>query len=160
MSEREKADIELGILSIGREWDERGCQCDPDVGCVPCHYCAEYNAIMAGERLLEQLATAHQCWEQLEQLRSQGWCVVVKALPDRQPFIIEGGHSEYDATCEDTKLWRGKWVCEVQWMRWGETPETRYRAGTAMAGDTPEQAVAEAYRILKERGDVSDERAV
>jgi hypothetical protein len=104
-----------------------------------------------------QLAEARQCWTTLEQLRSQGWCVAVKALPDHKPFVIEGGHSEYDAPCEDKLLWHGKWVCEVQWMRWGDTSETRYRCGTVMAGDTPEQAVAEAYRILKDRGDMSDE---
>jgi hypothetical protein len=58
MSDRKKTDIELGILSIGREWDKSMCRCDPEVGCAPCRYCAEHGAILAGERLLEQLAAA------------------------------------------------------------------------------------------------------
>ena len=55
MGERERKAIELGILSIGREWSKGNCQCDPDVGMVPCHYCAEHSAILAGERLLIEI---------------------------------------------------------------------------------------------------------
>ena len=61
----------------------------------------------------------------LEQLRSEGWCVVIKALPDCLPFVIEGARSEYDAPCEDQHVGHGKWCCEVQWMRWDES----YRCG-------------------------------
>ena len=55
MNERWCETIELGILSIGREWDESACQCDASVGCVPCHYCAEHSAIMAGEKMLDEI---------------------------------------------------------------------------------------------------------
>lgn len=126
--------------------------CPSDEGGGPCTRCRqEFEAADEIEQLGTALNASRQCWEQLERLRSQGWCVVVKALPDNEPFVIEGSRSEYDAPCPDRRLWHGKWVCEVQWMRWGDTPETRYRCGTCMAGDTPEQAVAEACRILQER---------
>lgn len=90
-------------------------------------------------------------WDTLEELRGRGWCVVVKALPDNMPFVIEGGRSEYDAPSDDIRVGHGKWCCELQWMRWGESPEDWYRPGTAMFGDTPEEAVAAAAEVIRDR---------
>ena len=47
--------VDLGILSVGREWNEGYCQCDPSVGMAPCHYCAEHAAILAGEKMLAEI---------------------------------------------------------------------------------------------------------
>ena len=47
--------VDLGILSVGREWNEGYCQCDPSVGMAPCHYCAEHAVILAGEKMLAEI---------------------------------------------------------------------------------------------------------
>jgi len=53
--------IDLGFLSIGgREWKKSYCQCDPDVGMSPCHYCAEFAALQEADRLQSTLDTANQ----------------------------------------------------------------------------------------------------
>ena len=54
MLDRWRESIEWGVFSIG-EWDKTGCQCDPSVGAVPCHYCAEHGAIMTGRKLLAEV---------------------------------------------------------------------------------------------------------
>lgn len=56
--------IELGIASIG-EFDIDNCTCDASVGFYPCHYCAEREAILAGKRVLERLAAAQTCNDDL-----------------------------------------------------------------------------------------------
>ena len=55
MLEQWQEAIDWGILSIGKEWDKSGCQCDPSVGMAPCHYCAEHGAILAGEQMLREI---------------------------------------------------------------------------------------------------------
>ena len=56
--------IDWGILSIGKEWDKSGCQCDPSVGMAPCHYCAEHGAILAGEQMLREI---NRCYKLLQE---------------------------------------------------------------------------------------------
>jgi hypothetical protein len=53
----------------------------------------------------------------VDQLRGDGWMVVLKAMPEGTPFIIQGSHSEYDAPHPDIKLGAGCWCCEVFDMR-------------------------------------------
>ncbi len=47
--------VDLGILSVGREWNEEHCRCDLDTGYAPCHYCAEHAAILVGEQMLDKI---------------------------------------------------------------------------------------------------------
>lgn len=47
--------VDLGILSVGREWNEEHCRCDVDTGCAPCYYCAEHAAILVGEQMLDKI---------------------------------------------------------------------------------------------------------
>lgn len=57
MSDLDREQIELGIASVG-EFDIDNCTCDASVGFYPCRYCAEREAILAGKRVLDQLAEA------------------------------------------------------------------------------------------------------
>lgn len=98
--------------------------------------------------LVSELERVRGTFETLERLRGEGWRVVVKALPDDLPFVIDGARSEYDAPSENQHVGRGKWCCDVSWMRWDNG---RYRPGTATFGDTPYEAVSEAARVLQER---------
>lgn len=68
--ERWRERVRLGILSIGREREGTFCECDLDAGSTPCHYCAEHDAILAGEQMhaeIERLrADLHHCHGLLE----------------------------------------------------------------------------------------------
>jgi len=62
--------VDLGILSVGREWNEGYCQCDPSVGMAPCHYCAEHAAILAGEKMLAEIERLREecgCYEGMKE---------------------------------------------------------------------------------------------
>lgn len=73
MSDLEREQIELGIVSMGR-FDIDNCTCDASVGYSPCHYCAERGAIFAGRRVLEKLAVASADIDRLNQmLRETGY---------------------------------------------------------------------------------------
>ncbi len=78
--------------------------------------------------------------ETMEKLRAEGWCVVLKCLPLNLPWIIEGSRSEYDAPCDDKKVGRGKWCCELSWMGSG-----KYRIPIDSLAETPKKAVENAF---------------
>lgn len=59
-------------------------------------------------------------WEVVEKLRAAGWLVTVKSMPAEAFFIIQGSRSEYDGSCPDQKVGKGKCVCELHWMRTAE----------------------------------------
>lgn len=44
-----KADVELALRAVnngsGTDFRMELCRCDPEVGCVPCQYCAEYDVL-------------------------------------------------------------------------------------------------------------------
>jgi hypothetical protein len=44
-----KDDVELALLACnngsGTDFRMEMCRCDPEVGCVPCQYCAEYDVL-------------------------------------------------------------------------------------------------------------------
>ena len=84
-------------------------------------------------------------FEQMEQLRAEGWCVVLKCLPKEIGWMIEGSRSEYDAPCPDRFVGKGKWCCEVSWM--GKGP---YRPMRDALADTPEVAVQKVFRQVNE----------
>lgn len=78
-------------------------------------------------------------FEMAEQLRNDGWCVVLKCLPKNLPFIIEGARSEYDAPSPDAHVGRDKWCCEVQF--YGEP----YRHSEVAFAETPFDAMFKVF---------------
>jgi len=123
------------------------------MGDLPQRLREEPMTIILRSEAADEIERLRTTFETLERLRSEGWCVVLKALPDDLPFVIENSRSEYDAPCKQHHVGCGKWCCEVRWMRWDNDC---YRPATAMFGDTPHEAVAAAARVLKER-EVKDE---
>jgi len=87
----------------------------------------------------------------MEGLRADGWCVILKALPDDLPFIIEGSRSEYDAPRPDKPMKGsiGKWCVELSDMRWGRKPGARYRGSPFAMADTPREALTKILSILE-----------
>lgn len=48
-------DVELAIKANGgKNWKVNWCQCDPDVGMVPCEYCAIYHGLKNALRYLKE----------------------------------------------------------------------------------------------------------
>jgi len=58
---RIKEQIDLAILANGGEYHQKvHCQCDPEVGFVPCEYCAVFNGLNSAKDLIsyvEELET-------------------------------------------------------------------------------------------------------
>jgi len=82
-------------------------------------------------------------WAEMEKLRSEGWLVLIKALPDNLPWVIPGNCSEFDAPCPDKLIERGKWAVEISWMR-----RKGYRSPHDAFGDSPQEALA---RLLRQK---------
>jgi len=93
-----------------------------------------------------EVAELRATWEALEALRADGWCVVVKALPNNLPFVIQGSRSEYDSPCPDRHVGHDKWCCDAQWM--GDSP---WQLGAFALKDTPGEAVVEVADIIRTR---------
>lgn len=93
-----------------------------------------------GSPALAPVSGSAAVFERMEQLRAEGWCVVLKCLPKEIGWIIEGSRSEYDAPCPDRTVGKGKWCCEVSWM--GNGP---YRPMRDALADTPDEAVQKAF---------------
>ena len=91
----------------------------------------------------------------MERIRADGWCVVLKALPDGFPWIIEGSRSEYDAPFPDQHVIR-KWCCEAQDVSW--TADRPYpRRSQSYCHDDPAVAVLMVEReIERERERLSE----
>jgi len=66
----------------------------------------------------------------LEELSERGWCVVLKKLPPKIGWLIEGSRSEYDLP--DT------WACEATFI--GQT--NRWMFEQHAFGKSPQEAVA------------------
>ena len=67
--------------------------------------CPNYSAFIA------------DAWRVVEKMRLDDWLVIVKAMPERFGYLIEGSRSEYDAPCEDRYVLHGKYVCNLENMR-------------------------------------------
>jgi len=60
------AKIELALLANGGvEWDKNSCECDPEVGQVPCRYCAIHHALTWSNGRLEHLQALEAIAEKL-----------------------------------------------------------------------------------------------
>lgn len=70
----------------------------------------------------------------MHQLRSEGWCVVLKCLPETEGWIMEGGMSEYDAPSETVKIGVGTWCFEATDVTW---PNNRYRHSAFVLNKDP-----------------------
>lgn len=45
--------IDLAFLAIGgEEWNRKACQCDPEVGAVPCEYCVIHDVLKETKKLI------------------------------------------------------------------------------------------------------------
>lgn len=84
-------------------------------------------------------------------LAADGWCVVLKRLPKEMGWIIEGARSEYDAPSEDREVGKGKWLCEIQDMRYLRIGTAKYRNSRDAMADTPEEALVKVMHYAKER---------
>jgi hypothetical protein len=65
---------------------------------------------------LQNAACESRCLRILDELSNRGWCVVLKKLPPKIGWIIEGSRSEYDAPCPDTRILPDTWACEAQYV--------------------------------------------
>ena len=84
---------------------------------------------------------------QLQQLSDDGWCVVLKRMPPDLGWIIQGARSEYDAPCEDQRIGHGKWLCEVQDVRFADG---YWRPSQFAMCDTALEAVERVREEIKE----------
>lgn len=87
-------------------------------------------------------------------LREQGWLVILKWMPKEFPFIIPGARSEYDAPHDDTELWHGKVVVELEYMRRYEERDLLWVRSPLVVADTIAHALSlaalEAQKVLEE----------
>lgn len=91
----------------------------------------------------QRFSTNPTLLEQMEDLRHDGWCVVLKCMPSKFGWIIEGSRSEYDSPCPDRKIGAGKWCCEAMWMGDG------YKHGEFSMAKTAEKAMADLWWKIK-----------
>jgi len=77
----------------------------------------------------------------MEELRNDGWCVVLKCLPKEIGWLIEGARSEYDAPCEDRHVGHGKWLCEASWV----IPNGKWRHSQSAMDEDPLDAVKKVF---------------
>lgn len=90
----------------------------------------------------------------MESLRVEGWCVVIKCLPDNLPWLAGGSRSEYDARYPDTAVSKKKWCSEAQWLGKGE-----HRHSAFGFGETPLEAMKALYLRVQEDNDRREQRA-
>ena len=92
----------------------------------------------------------------MEQLRDDGWCVVLKCLPREMGWLVEGSRSEYDAPARDTRVGAGTWYCEIQDVRRAEL----WRASRYAMHKDPLQAVMRVWEMawpqIPERNDTGE----
>jgi hypothetical protein len=74
----------------------------------------------------------------LEELSERGWCVVLKKLPPKIGWLIEGSRSEYDAPCPDKRVLPDTWACEATFI--GQT--NRWMFEQCAFSKSPQEAVA------------------
>lgn len=74
----------------------------------------------------------------LEELSERGWCVVLKKLPPKIGWLIEGSRSEYDAPCPDKRVLPDTWACEATFI--GQT--NRWMFEQHAFSKSPQEAVA------------------
>ncbi len=86
----------------------------------------------------------------MDDLALGGWCVVLKRLPPKLGWVIEGARSEYDSPSSDVTFGVGKWFADAQWM--GE--EFRHREHAI--ADTPEKAIADLWWGICDMYDYGD----
>lgn len=92
----------------------------------------------AATKLCESAAKALAMLDTMEALRQDGWCIMLKCLPDGFPWIAEADPSEYGGGGEDTEISRKPWCCEARDMR----HKTPWRHGQFATATTPAEAVA------------------
>lgn len=93
-------------------------------------------SIRADDRAAATLATL----DAMEAMRRDGWCVVLKCLPDGFPWLASADHSEYGGGGDAVPIGLKPWCCEASDMRWkGGTGV--YRLSQFAMADTPFDAV-------------------
>ena len=73
--------------------------------------------------------------ETMAEISKDGFCVVLKCLPDGFPWIDDGGN----------KLIVKKWAAEASWVKHGDG----YRPREHAVGDTPEQVIIALFEMVK-----------
>lgn len=80
---------------------------------------------------------------QMELLRDDAWCVVLKCMPRELGWMVEGSRSEYDSPYPDTFIGKGKWCAEasdVSHLVKGREKQ-RWRNACFGMGNSPMEAV-------------------
>jgi hypothetical protein len=89
------------------------------------------------ERQIAALATL----DAMEAMRRDGWCVVLKCLPDGFPWLAPGDPSEYGGGGDAVPIGLKPWCCEASDMRWKRGMTDTYRLSQFAMADTPFDAV-------------------
>lgn len=74
----------------------------------------------------------------LEELSERGWCVVLKKLPPKIGWLIEGSRSEYDAPFPDKRVLPDTWACEATFIK----QTNRWMFEQHAFSKSPQEAVA------------------
>lgn len=85
----------------------------------------------------------------MEQLRQDGWCVVLKCLPPGFPWLAPGDPSEYGGGSSDTPVSEKPWCAECQDMLPGKSMWD-FRHSQFADGSTPQEAMTALVRKVKE----------
>lgn len=88
--------------------------------------------------------------EAVEQLRKDNYLVILKAMPQGQPFRIQGSNSEFDNPHPDKFVWEGKCVASVMDMNYRKGTEGRWRKEPLAAGETLMDAMRELWKQIYE----------
>ena len=94
------------------------------------------------EYAFDSMIDCQQLIRQMDQLRRDGWCVVLKCLPDGFPWIDGGDPSEYGGSVEPSAVSRQTWCCEAQDVDWRKEGIRHLRASQCAFAATPGEAVA------------------
>lgn len=82
--------------------------------------------------------------EMMDDMRLNGWLVVLKCVPPNKEFFTGDSGGEYDAGEKFRAIRDGQWVCTAEWML-----KELYRPSTWHAGQTAEKAVTGVWKFTK-----------
>lgn len=77
----------------------------------------------------------------VDSLRSDGWLVIIKAMPQGHSFRIPGATSEYDAPHEPKDVLEGKTVVEAHDMKYRYSSTDKYRGDRTGVGSNVLEAL-------------------
>ncbi len=87
--------------------------------------------------------------DMMDSLAKDGWCVVLKRLPPKMGWTIEGSQSEYGAPCPDREVGKGKWLAECSDMLYIKRGDP-YRNSRDVMGTTAHEAMVKLLGYISE----------